>query len=727
METVAESLNRKFEGQCRRTDKRRSNSIITEKSSINLFQKRQLELIQKCIEGIITSEESQEFIRNLVFMFIKLNIKKPSLNAPTLDAKALNTSNNRDSKHFGSYYSERGKSFLEYAEDYFLDENKILRLDRLPKLVNTIGHEMTHHRQHEEVYNFSQMSEPSKKRASIETKKRISQIDFSYRDLSKRDLKTLLSQIRPNLPDNFSEEEYNAQISDKSFESYLSLPYEIEAREGGIDFMEKIMKLLLHSSYLTPEVEEFLTGTYKNSVQEAKNREEINKKRIENYKKFLGVITTNEDIIKLHIITSRNGNGISFYDTYFDFMVQQKPLNEKLSLLELAIKYNLPLYIYIKIIINDPEAKNNIEEIKAKFNKLLFNKSNVELDKNSNVEVALSSIGRELFDKIYTNEDYKNLVTNLVKSNSKLSTDQLEVYLSKLTEKSNYGDIKAKNEGADFVLNTISIIKEQIMQYISNEKNITSGDGLDENKINLEITLQNLQAIKRKILSLFNNEKDKENPFKRVDSLKNEVDSLINKISLMIKLKSEKENKLDEEKQDLKESDIMSLDSLSNFQNDEEFSVLIKYYANSNLKYHSSKHHSLEQISIKKKVDKQMQEILDKKIDNYDEKNADDNIINQVIEQLKNPVDEKQIEIISNNELAYMKLFQIAASGMYENGEKKIKLNSKQQTALANILIKVSQKLTEREQLNKKDAQKPKTSQDYLKSNFANLSNLNRE
>ena len=86
-----------------------------------------------------------------------------------------------------------------------------------------------------------------------------------------------------------------------------------------------------------------------------------------------------------------------------------------------------------------------------------------------------------------------------------------------------------------------------------------------------------------------------------------------------------------------------------------------------------------------------LKKVVKKQIDNYSMESTDSQD-KTMVDKLTNPVSTFDIEELVSNENAIMKLFQIAANGVYEDGGNRIRLTRKQRVALSNVLVQVSEK-----------------------------------
>lgn len=114
-----------------------------------------------------------------------------------------------------------------------------------------------------------------------------------------------------------------------------------------------------------------------------------------------------------------------------------------------------------------------------------------------------------------------------------------------------------------------------------------------------------------------------------------------------------------------------------------------QYYADG--KGTKGKPHTPEEIAYQRKLNAAMVKFVSINAEKFST-NGDGGIDKAVFDSLTNPVSEFNIEELVSNEQVTMNLFQIAASGVYNDNGNVVKLTRKQLVALSGVLVKVAQR-----------------------------------
>ena len=118
-----------------------------------------------------------------------------------------------------------------------------------------------------------------------------------------------------------------------------------------------------------------------------------------------------------------------------------------------------------------------------------------------------------------------------------------------------------------------------------------------------------------------------------------------------------------------------------------------EYYANG--KGTRGNAHSKEELAAQRKLNAAMKKFISKRVEKYVAENGIED--QDMVSQISDPVEVLDIEALTQNDAAMVKLFQIASNGVYEKDGQRVRLTRKQKIALSNVLVKVSEKKAERE------------------------------
>lgn len=283
-------------------DKGNGRNFYKEGSKIFFNEKKQMQLLDKAISGTITEEEIQTFAESLVIMHIKLNARPLDLNSPTIESSTLEdtTSGNFD----GNYRR------ILYSKQKYVDGDTSSFKDKVINFINTIGHEMTHEIQDEYSKFFDLNNSPTE---DFDFFKR--QIISSYRNNpnpSSKDMEILRKFLSSHLssdelPEGFeSEEEFNKFLA---YIKYNNLPYEIDARKGGIEFVKQLFSVWDKSKFKTPQIEKWLNENI-STIQDMEVRESKTNYNSWANRDMPDKYNPNEDII--FKVASENEDGLNY-------------------------------------------------------------------------------------------------------------------------------------------------------------------------------------------------------------------------------------------------------------------------------------------------------------------------------------------------------------------------------------------------------------------------------
>ena len=107
--------------------------------------------------------------------------------------------------------------------------------------------------------------------------------------------------------------------------------------------------------------------------------------------------------------------------------------------------------------------------------------------------------------------------------------------------------------------------------------------------------------------------------------------------------------------------------------------------------------HTKEEIAFQRKLNAGMKKLVTKRIEDVAREESGGEPDRAVIDRLQNPVDAFDMEALVADERATLKLFQIAANGVYDDGGNRVRLTRKQRVALSGVLIRVAEKKVEAE------------------------------